>query len=434
MDSNNPQHTTNNHQTSHSEHDAQQCQAKQAAITQIAGGIAHRMQNILSAIRLSAEIGIKKGNTQAETNLQEIIREVDKGYPILEQLAAIAEDPRQSSKLMDLRHFFIHNEHELQQTLGTQHQLKLEIPKAFFWTYIDPGLFKKLITSIIDNSKHAMQQAGTLTITLQHHQLQPNSPNPTPLKNHTHYIRIDLTDTGMGIDPKDCQHIFDPFYTTRDSNRHIGMGLTIVYCLAQQFNGWVELETERYKSTRLSLYLPYHEEEPQPTPTPNTINLTQQVKVTTRQTTHNTQTQKTTPTQNTSKYIKEATAKETRGSVLIVEDEDLLREVTHEFLLLDKYEVCSVPDSATAIQAWEDNQGQFSTLITDFLLPGMNGMELAHHLRQKKPNLKVIFSSAFTRSVLASKHQFPDTEIYISKPYTYNDIRQALQATQNTTQ
>lgn len=390
---------------------------RQAALDEMTGGFAHRLKNVLSAIRLSAEIGIKKGSPDSEDKLHEIIREVDLGYPILEQIAILADDCSDSCKLIDLRHFFMSNESFLRQKLTPRHSLVIDLPKAFFWSYIDPELFLRILGNLIDNSRRAMLEEGTLSIKLSRHTIAEGQPTPGLLQNHADYIRIDVADTGLGISESDSQRIFDPFFTTHNPSQCAGLGLTVVYCLIQQLNGWLEVETAYKSGTTVSLFLPYYEEEPS-RPSQQRPKFAANVTVKTPASGSSSVSGKA-----TTKHKLDHIAKETRATVLFVEDEDLLREVTHEFLLLDKYAVCSVRDSEQALQAWDEHAGAFDLLITDFLIPGLNGMELANQLKQHEPGLKVIYTSAFDRNTLSKKHGLPEEEIYISKPYTFEDIR-----------
>jgi CheY-like chemotaxis protein len=222
------------------------------------------------------------------------------------------------------------------------------------------------------NARDAMPEGGVLLIET------ANATGPNEA------IRISFTDNGVGMDEQTLKNIFEPFFTTKGPAKGTGLGLATVYGIVQQSRGWIEAASSPGQGASFHVYFPRAEGKPEPVAPP----------------------------------AKPAPRQAVSGTILVVEDQQEVRDFAVQALVARGYQVLQAGDALEALTIIETNGGPLHLLLTDVVLPGMNGRELATRIHATRPRVKVIYTSGYTRDVIAHRGVLEDGLDYIPKPYT----------------
>jgi signal transduction histidine kinase len=367
---------------------------KLEAIGRLAGGIAHDLNNALTAIVGYTELslGTLADGHPARPDVQEIRRAAERAESVTRQLLAFSR-----KQLLEPRVFYVNDSvanlgRMLERLLGSGIEMKTAIAEGLPPIYGDPGQIEQAIINLAVNARDAMPDGGRLTlgVTLvdvteafaQAH--QPMTPGL--------YVELSVVDTGEGMDPATQAHIFEPFFTTKEVGKGTGLGLAMVYGTVKQSGGYIFVESAPGQGTVFHLYFP-------PVRAAQPARTTQPAPV--------------------------ARDAEVQPTVLVVEDDPAVRTLVVSALRGEGYRVMHAGSGKEALQAADNVTGPIDLLLTDANMPGMTGIEVAGALLAARPALKIVMMSGYTAEPLTVGGSNQAVAL-LPKPFTPRDLRQKI--------
>ncbi len=322
------------------------------SIGRLAGGIAHDFNNLLAVIRNYAQFLIEDlpEGSQSREDLEQIRRAVDRATSLTRQLLIFARKERSAPRPLQLNEIVGDTERLLHRTLGEDIHLRTRLDHGLPPVELDPGQAEQVLINLALNARDAMPTGGTLTI--------------TTARGDDDTVLLSVSDTGTGMPPEVADRAFEPFFTNKPEGKGTGLGLAMVYGVITSAGGNVDLETSEGEGTTLTLSLPATDE-----PAPEEPELTPEIGA-------------------------------GRGeTVLLVEDADALRDLTRRILAEAGYTVLEARNGVQAVRIVA-RQGPIDLLVSDIVMPGMSGRDLALRLRDKDPELPIVFMSGYSDDAL----------------------------------
>jgi PAS domain S-box-containing protein len=363
---------------------------KMEAVGQLAGGVAHDFNNILTAIvgytdLLTAEFS---GNTRQMEDLEEIRKAARRAAALTRQLLAFSRKQVLEPRLIDLNDVVLNLDKMLRSLISENIELKTGLAPDLAATRADPNQVEQVIMNLAINARDAMPDGGTLTIETKNASLDQTYAAQHVAVIPGDYVMLAVTDTGCGMDDATKARMFEPFFTTKPVGRGTGLGLSTVYGIVKQSGGNIWIYSEPNKGTTFKIYLPAVEALPEDL-------------------------EKTSPPR---------AAHGGGGTVLVVEDDDQLRRLTHRALASRGYEVLEADRGSTAIDLARRHKGPLDLLLTDIVMPDMNGRKLADTIRATRPGLRVLYMSGYPDGAIASQGILESGVAYLAKPFTTDGI------------
>ncbi len=366
---------------------------KMEAVGRLAGGIAHDFNNLLMVISGYSEFLLER--LGAEPHLrgpaQEIASAAERASSLTRQLLAFSRKQMLAPRIVNLNDVATENIKMLTRMIGEDIDLVM-VPGPNLWAVrADAGQIEQVIMNLAVNARDAMPSGGKLTIetsnvTLDEDYARVHAPLPAG-----DYVMIALSDTGDGMDNETQSHIFEPFFTTKGT-KGTGLGLSTVYGIIKQSGGYIWVHSEVGKGTTFKIYLPR---------VASTGQATAQVAA---------------PVE----YRKVEPGTET---ILLVEDEANLRYLARQYLEKQGYKVIEAADGAVAMQIAVAHDKVIHLLLTDVIMPGMNGRELAQRICEIRPNVKVLYMSGYTENVIGHDGMLDDGVRLLQKPFNLRDLK-----------
>ena len=354
---------------------------KMESIGTLSGGLAHDFNNLLTVILGYCEMLIEGQHDRATADsLKHIHGAADRAASLTRQLLAFSRKQVLQPRVVQINDVIRNLEPLMTRLIGEDIQIRLTLAEQTGAIEVDPGQMDQVFMNLAANSRDAMPKGGLLTISSRDLEVQPRESNDFDLSPGS-YVEICVSDTGTGIPPEIQQRIFEPFFTTKEVGRGTGLGLSTVYGIVKQSGGQVSLFSVPGQGTAFHLFFPR----------------------VTRSTTRESQ----------PAHLKAGAGNET---ILLVEDNDLVRNLARESLEKHGYRVlaASTPEMAHTIES--EFQGDISLLLTDLVMPGTNGEVLAEMLLKKRPSMRILYMSGYApETVLQSKS---DKFCFLSKPFT----------------
>jgi len=365
---------------------------KMEAIGRLAGGIAHDFNNLLMVISGYSEFLLERIGPDPALRgpAQEIANAAERATSLTRQLLAFSRKQMLAPKVVDLNGVVTESLKMLTRLIGEDIDLVM-VPGADIGAVkADPGQIEQVVMNLAVNARDAMPQGGKLTIETANVNLDANYARfHSPVKPGD-YVMLAISDTGMGMDIETQTHIFEPFYTTKGL-KGTGLGLSTVYGIVKQSEGYVWVYSETGKGTTFKIYLPRISAD---LPIANAEpEVAQPV------------TSSPPPSQD-------------RETILLVEDEDNLRQLTRQSLENQGYSVIDAADGAAAIRLSQSHQGPIHLLLTDVIMPGMNGRELANQVSPSRPDIKVLYMSGYTENHIGHNGTLDEGITLLQKPFT----------------
>jgi PAS domain S-box-containing protein len=374
------------------EHQLQQSQ-KMEAVGRLAGGIAHDFNNLLMVISGYSEFLLDRLGPEPALRgpAQEIASAAVRATSLTRQLLAFSRKQMLAPKLLDLNGVVTENLKMLTRVIGEDIDLVM-VPAAGLGTVrADAGQVEQVIMNLAVNARDAMPSGGKLTIETSNVSLDEEYARFHAPLRPGNYVMLAISDTGAGMDSETQSHIFEPFFTTKGP-KGTGLGLSTVYGIVKQSGGYIWVYSEPGKGTTFKIYLPRVAE---------TIESPAQVAA---------------PTESV------ATEPGTE-TILLVEDEANLRYLARQFLEKQGYRVIEAADGAVAMQIAVAHEGVLHLLLTDVIMPGMNGRELAQRISEIRPNVKVLYMSGYTENVIGRNGTLDAGVRLLQKPFTLRDLK-----------
>ena len=359
---------------------------KMEAIGQLAGGVAHDFNNILTIILGHASLlAMTPLEPKALISANQIKQASERAAGLTRQLLAFGRKQIVNPRPLDLNRVVNGMKEMLSRLLGEDIALQIHSHGEPSIIEADPTMIEQILLNLSVNSRDAMPRGGRLAIRISSREIDTAYIRKSVEATPGTFICLSHTDTGEGIPPENLQRIFEPFFTTKELGKGTGLGLATVYGIVKQHKGWIELESEMGKGTTFHIFLPASS-----VPAPE---------------------------------IEAATETQFRAmggteTILVVEDERDLREIITRTLNRHGYRVFQAVDGNNALQIWHDYKNDIQLVFTDVIMPGgMNGRELAEKLWAEKPDLKVIFSTGYGADALGKGFKLDPEINYLQKPY-----------------
>jgi PAS domain S-box-containing protein len=360
---------------------------KMEAVGRLAGGIAHDFNNLLMVISGYSEFLLERIGTDPTLrgHAQEIANAAERATSLTRQLLAFSRKQMLAPKIVDLNGVVAENVKMLTRLIGEDIDLVMIPGPDLGAVKADPGQIEQVIMNLAVNARDAMPQGGKLTIETANVTLDANYARFHAPVTPGDYVMLAISDTGMGMDADTQAHIFEPFYTTKGL-KGTGLGLSTVYGIVKQSEGYIWLYSEAGKGTSFKIYLPRFSATGETLATQPSL----------------------------------ARDQATRGheTVLLVEDEENLRRLARQALANQGYSVIDAPDGAAAIQISQEHKGPIHLLLTDVIMPGMNGRELANKISPTRPEMRVLYMSGYTENHIGHNGTLDQGISLLQKPFT----------------
>jgi two-component system cell cycle sensor histidine kinase/response regulator CckA len=359
---------------------------KMEAIGRLSGGIAHDFNNLLGVIIgysrvLKKELG---GNSALCEHAVEIEKAGQRAASLTKQLLAFSRQQVLTPAVLNLNTLVSDMEGMLPRLLGEDIAVSLTLHSELGSVKADQSQIEQVIMNLAVNARDAMPQGGKLKIQTANVELDQVYARDHPGSKAGNYVLLAVTDTGTGMNAETLAHIFEPFYTTKERGKGTGLGLATVYGIVKQSNGYIVVDSAPGKGTTFQIYLPQHIGKP----------ATEEREV--------------------------DSGEKLRGSesILLVEDSEPLRKLAQTFLESAGFRVMSAEHGEDALQVASRHGKTFDLLLTDVVMPGMNGRVLAEHLLPRQPGMRVLYMSGYTDSFIAGHGVLEPGTHLLHKPFT----------------
>ena len=370
---------------------------KMEAIGKLAGGIAHDFNNLIAIIRGYSDIILSE--MDEENELYESVLEIDKAgeraAALVRQLLAFSRRQILQPKVLDVNQLIRDMEKMLNRLIRENVEVWFRLDPDLGNIYADPGQIEQVIMNLVLNARDALPNGGKISIETK----SITAGDPVFKKNKfmtaADYVMIEVRDNGVGIKKELHTKIFDPFFTTKEKGQGTGLGLSTVFGIVKQSKGYILLESEEGKGTSFKIFLPKVDD---------VISFARQ----------------------SIRLNRNLQGSET---ILVVEDEKSLRTMICKMLRTNGYKVLEAADGAQALAVYEENQQKIDLLLTDVVMPGMSGKDLADLITGQRPGIAILFMSGYTDDEIV--HQgilFPDTH-FIQKPFTPESLGKKIRET-----
>jgi PAS domain S-box-containing protein len=366
---------------------------KMEAVGRLAGGVAHDFNNLLMVINGYTEVLLEQlepGDSRHQ-KVQSIQQAADRAAMLTRQLLAFSRKQLLELKVVDVNHVISDMERLLRPLIGENIELITHLSPDAGRTRADAGQLEQVIMNLVVNAKDAMPDGGRITIQSSELTVRNN------LREHRYiqpgrYVVISLADNGHGMDKETLSRIFEPFFTTKEKGKGTGLGLSTVYGIVKQSGGYVFANSDVGGGTTFFIYFPRVEDSPEAClPVKSQEN-------------------------------------ENRGSetVLLVEDEDSVRELVRETLALRGYRVLEAENGEAGLRVAEKHGDEIDILITDVVMPGMGGRELAKRLMAMRPKIGVLYLSGYTEDAIVNHGALDPGTAFLQKPFTLQKLAQKV--------
>jgi len=368
---------------------------KMEAVGQLTGGIAHDFNNLLTVIVNNLDLLTRSARNARETRLIESAqRAAERGAKLTQQLLAFSRRQPLQPSLHNPKKLIEGFEAVLRRACGEMIKLQISMPTRIRSVNVDAPQFEAALLNLVVNARDAMPEGGKLTIAvnnavLREHEAVSSGLQPGP------YVSVSVRDTGHGMTPEVVSHIFEPFFTTKEVGKGTGLGLSQVYGFVNQSGGHVDVDSTPGEGTKFTMLLPA-QEDGEDAPEEQNADAARP-------------------------------AKETAGTVLIVEDEPAVLEVASDIFDSLGYDVLTASDATEAIDVL-GRDVHIDVMFSDVVMPnGMNGVELSRKARELRPTMKILLASGYPMSALPSEG-LGEGMSFISKPYRWAELSDKLRS------
>lgn len=364
---------------------------KMQAVGQLAGGIAHDFNNLLTAIIGFCDLLLlrHKPGDPSFGDIQQIKQNSNRAANLVRQLLAFSRQQTLRPQVQDITDILTEVSHLLRRLIGSNIELKLVHGHDLGLVKVDGGQMEQVFVNMAVNARDAMADGGTLTILTSHFHNDETMNFGEDVMPTGDWVRIDVRDTGTGIPPDIMARIFEPFFTTKDIGKGTGLGLATVHGIIRQTGGYLGVTSSVGVGTTFSVYLPRVKDDEKP--------------------------------QQKMAQSEEA-ERDLTGSarILLVEDEDAVRTFSTRALTNKGYEVLTAENGEAGLSVFNEQTKEIDLLITDVMMPGMDGPTLAQEIRARMPQLKIIFISGYTEERL--KDTLGEGVYFLPKPFTLKQL------------
>ena len=375
---------------------------KMEAVGRLAGGVAHDFNNVLMAMNTYGELVLRRlpEDKQTRQYVVEIMKCGERAGKITQQLLAFGRKQVLEAKEMDLNSVMSDMHKLLRPLIGEDIRL-VTVPKDDLWkVWGDRHQIEQIVVNLAINARDAMPNGGTLTVEIENEEIQEHYQGQDPHISPGSYVTLSVTDTGIGMDKATMAKIFEPFFTTKGVGKGSGLGLSVVHGIVKQSGGHITVYSEPGRGTTFKIRLP---------------RLVGEVK----------------------ERSEKQEEKELPGgseTILLVEDESSVRVPIRELLKQHGYTVLDASRGSEALDIAGEQQRPIDLLLTDVVMPGMGGRDLADQLKRLRPSVKVLFMSGYAEEAIVQNGVLDPGTAFVQKPVSPRallvKIREVLESTQ----
>ncbi len=362
---------------------------KMEAVGRLAGGVAHDFNNLLMVISGYAEVIL--ADLPLDHPLHDKGRAIqlaaDRATTLTRQLLAFSRKQLLELKVVDVNAIVLDMERLLRPLIGENVEFTTSLAPDAAHTRADAGQLEQVLMNLVVNAKDAMSSGGKLTIETRNIVVDESHRRGQTFIRPGHYVVLSVGDTGIGMDKETQSRIFEPFFTTKEKGKGTGLGLSTVYGIVKQSGGYVMVQSEEQRGTTFHIYLPRVDgvAEKHATPVARAVQ-------------------------------------GGRETVLLVEDEESVRQLVRETLAAKGYRVVEASDGEAGIAAAAQHDGKIDLVITDVVMPGIGGRELVKQLASMRPGTKVLYLSGYTQDSILSEGTIERGAAFLQKPFTLQNL------------
>jgi two-component system, cell cycle sensor histidine kinase and response regulator CckA len=366
------------------------------AIGRLAGGVAHDFNNILSIIMGHGELLLATAGLDDEgrNGVKQIRRAAERAAQLTQQLLAFSRKQVLQPKVLDLNDAVAEVQKMLARVIGEDVELGMKLHSALAPVKADPGQVEQVLMNLAINARDAMPHGGRLTMETSNMEMGSEQAREMGLANGR-YVMLKVTDTGHGMDATTMSHIFEPFFTTKPVGKGTGLGLATVYGIVKQSGGGIRVESEVGRGAEFQIFLPAVQIE------------------------------------NRNGSATKAGEKVGGGTetILLVEDEPDLRELARIFLEAYGYQVLEAESAEQAIELADGYPAPIHLLLTDVIMPGLSGRQLAESLLGKRADIRVVYMTGYTDDMVVQHKVLEPGVKLLQKPFTKSDLALKVRST-----
>ncbi|HEY2773408.1 MAG TPA: response regulator, partial [Candidatus Binatia bacterium] len=385
---------------------------KMDMVGQLAGGIAHDFNNVLSAIMMANDflLNAHKPTDPSFQDIMQIKQNATRAATLVRQLLAFSRRQTLRPQVLDLGDALSDLTMLLRRLIGEKVKLDFVHGRDLWPVKVDVSQFEQVIVNLAVNARDAMPDGGRLTVRTANVGAAESGELAYKGMPAADYVRIDISDTGTGIPADIREKIFEPFFSTKEVGKGTGLGLSTVYGIVKQTGGFVYVDSEEGKGTTFHIFLPRHHAEQEA------------------------QAEAPAESHAANGAAREAAAEPKRdftgqGTILLVEDEEGLRSLNARGLRSRGYSVIEASNGVEAMEALEEKNGAVDLVVSDVVMPEMDGPTLLKEMRGRNPDLKIIFVSGYAED--AFEKSLPENEqfAFLPKPFTLAQLVAAVKET-----
>jgi PAS domain S-box-containing protein len=363
---------------------------KMEAVGQLAGGVAHDFNNIMSAIIGYGYLMQRKlkSDDPLRDDVEQILESANRAAEVTRNLLAFSRKQIMNVRPVNINEVIAKIEKLLSRLIGEDIEVELSLATQDLICMVDAGQIEQVLLNLATNARDAMPKGGKFTISTQLAELDDVFINAQVVGSKREFALIIVSDNGTGMRQEDIEKIFEPFYTTKETGKGTGLGLAMVYGIIKQHDGHIKVQSELGKGTSFKIYLPVvHKEE-----------------------------------EVSENGTVEAVPESGTETILVAEDDEKLRKLSQIVLTQNGYRVILANDGEEAISKFNENKESIHLVLLDMVMPKKNGKEVYEQMRRTKPNIKVIFSTGYTAERLDSDLLLTENINLLTKPVSPRDL------------
>ena len=363
--------------------------SRMEAIGQLAGGIAHDFNNLLTVILGHSEFLLKRNEPakSRRVRIEEIRKAAERGAWLTNQLLAYSRNQLLEPTVLQFNAVLEDMDNILRRVIGEDVVLDLVLDPNLGWVQVDRGQLQQIVLNLAGNARDAMPQGGCLRIETRNISVVDGPAKPQSFVEPSDYVAIVVRDSGQGMDAETRARIFEPFFTTKEKGKGTGLGLATVYGIVKQSGGYIWVESEPGHGSAFYTLLPRVSKPPDRKAHQEVFDL-----------------------------------RSGGETILLVEDDPALRKMAAEVLRDTGYKVLIAPCGADAMQIAAEHPGPLDVLLTDVVMPGMTGRELADQIVARYPRTRVLYMSGYTDDAVGNHGLHGQTLRVLQKPFTHDAL------------
>ena len=361
-------------------------QERLAAVGQMAAGAAHEFNNILTVIQGHAALLLENPSLDEESvkSVNQIISGVDRTAKLIRQMLAFSRKQVMQREVLDLNLVATNATDMLGPLLGESIVVRRNLARAPLTVLADATMVEQIVVNLAVNARDAMPKGGELVVSTREVEVTQADVRAKGERRAGKFARLSVADTGCGMDAAVVDHLFEPFFTTKEVGKGVGLGLATVYGMVKQHQGWIEVESQPGQGACFHITLPFTEK----------------------------------PAEQPAQSAPLPKVESGKEVILVVEDEEALRELLREILEGHGYQVLEAGNGVEALRVWEGQGRKVDLLLSDMVMPeGMTGRDLAEKLLEADPRLPVILTSGYSQDMVEQDRELDGKIKFFSKPY-----------------